>query len=71
MSTYCEAKESLQIKAVLIALYTLSEAKQVGDRNLGDTFRRFLQNSWDFLKRDQETQKEAITYLSHDSEDCD
>lgn len=70
MKSYPEAKESLQIKAILLGLQTLSESKDAGDRNLGDTINRLLQKSWDFLKQDKETQKEAIIYLTHDSEDC-
>ena len=70
MKTYCNAKESLTIKAILIGLQTLSESSKCGDRTLGDVFGRFVQNSVDFIKRDKVTQEEVITYLTNDSRNC-
>lgn len=70
MSEYCEAKERLKIKAVLLGLQTLSEAKQAGDRNLGDTITRFLQKGWNDIKQDKNTRNDVITYLSQDPKDC-
>ena len=70
MSEYCDAKERLKIKAVLLGLQTLSEAKEAEDRNLGDTITRFVQKGWDIIKEDKDTQKDVITYLSQDPDDC-
>lgn len=70
MMPYCEAKESLKIKAILIGLQTLSESKECGDRTLADVINRFVQNGVDFIKQDKNTQEEVMTYLVNEPEDC-
>ena len=71
MSQYCEAKDRLKIRTVLVVLVSLQESKEAGDRTLGEVIGRFLRNAWAFIKQDQDTQKDIITYLSYDPEDCD
>ena len=70
MKTYCDAVESLKIKAILVGLQTLSDSQKYGDRTLEDILSRFVKNGIDFIKQDERTQEEVSTYLFNDSEDC-
>lgn len=70
MIDYCEAKENLKVKAILMGLQTLSESQQAGDRTLTDTINRFVQNSINYIKQDDDTKEEVFSYLLQEPSDC-
>ena len=70
MISYCEAEENLKVKVVAVALQTLFEGNQAGDRTLGDILNRFVQNSINYIKQDQDTQEEVVSYLLEEPQNC-
>ena len=70
MIGYCEAEKNLKVKVLAVALQSLFESNQAGDRTLGDILNRFVQNSINYIKQDQDTQEEVLSYLLDEPQNC-
>jgi len=70
MNEFCQAKERLQLRVILIGLGTLAEAKKYGDTSLGDIVTRFIENSLEHIDKSQSARDDIVTYITSDQRNC-